>query len=444
MTTEFSEKALVSYLLRYPEKAGYVITRIPVRNIESLEVKFLYEIMVELFSNERHWSWEVICDIVKELKDGKPMGLEYPDSFISALMVDFRELNDIDLYINNITEKTTRVQLGNLLERVQLKISSPTSSIQTIKTELRKMEDYISTQNILQPVIEITPANLIEESHKELERLKNLPFIGTGFNSIDKHMSYCFAPGLISGIFGRTSMGKSLLKNNIQRNLWSLGIPNAGIVLEQSWFMDIVRVICMNANIPVWKIPRVHEWLDNEEDTYIQEKFLAALEYIAKKYPIKIIEPRTAYSLNDIKALVLNSRDKGYDCKVVFIDMFAQLSDVNVSTNSPQVIQQKLFALLSLCKELQFHAVCIVQFGRMKGEDTSKIDMREKPKGSGSYEEIMFNMFSTHRPAYYTPDEVEDNVMEVTIMKQKDGKAGISVDLDYNNQTMLLKDRPEQ
>ena len=198
----------------------------------------------------------------------------------------------------------------------------------------------------------------------------------------------------------------------------------------------------MNANIPVWKVPRVHEWLDKEDDTYIQDKLTSAIADIANRYPIRIIEPRMGYSLADIKALVLNTRDKGYDIKVLFIDMFAQLSDVNVSKDTPQVIQTKLFKLLNLCKELQFHAVVIVQFGRM-GKDRKNIDMREKPKSSGAYEEICFNMFSTYRPAYYAPDEVENNIMEIEIMKQKDGVAGKTITLDYDNQTMLLKDQVE-
>lgn len=190
---------------------------------------------------------------------------------------------------------------------------------------------------------------------------------------------------------------------------------------------------------------RVREWVDNRPD--LQEKIFEGIKYWKENWPIEIVEPMSQFLVKDIKREVELARKEGRDPRVVFVDLFAQLDDVSVSDNQAAVIQRKMNEVGQLAKILDIHISLVVQIKRIgagTGVSTGKIDFLELLKGSGGQEERADLVLMPFRPAYYKPDEYEDNRMYVMCLKQRDGERQFTVPLKYEKEHLRIEELPPE
>jgi replicative DNA helicase len=138
-----------------------------------------------------------------------------------------------------------------------------------------------------------------------------------------------------------------------------------------------------------------------------------------------------------------SAKRRGYDPKVVFIDLFGKIEDVDTGENLATRIQRECKRMRVLAKELDIHFVLVVQvgrqgFGRQKGGRIKRPTLIDI-KNANAYGEEANLVLLLHRNKYYI-DTLEDDILEIDIAKQRDGEANIKVYFEMFADTSTIMD----
>ena len=426
-----NEQAIISYSLTHCDDFEKLKKTFEPDDFQDKTSAFIFEVILQFFNNNQKWVWQHIADAISQIKD-RPDTLELPKFYMAELVSTYSG-DDVKFNVEQLLNVKIRNRMYSGLEIIRQELINPSKSLVNITSDLRRLEDESKLSEFITSEDILTQGSLGTYLEKSIVESKDIPFIGTGFPIIDDKLSWAFALTHTSIICGRPSTGKSTFRKEIQRYLSKSGIGNLCINRDQSNQQELLRILSAEFQIPLSSLIKMHEWTDSfKEDVYNR---LVELE----SWPIRTILPIGSYYLSDIRRSVNDCRRDGIDVKVVFIDLFAQLDDVNVTHNKAQVISAKLIDIDNLATELNVHMCLLVQIRRMgdagkKGE----IDILEYLKESGGYEERAQLIFHISRPSYNNPD-LEDNSMTVTIAKQKDG-ARFKTSLFFDPNCLRLED----
>jgi replicative DNA helicase len=432
------ERAIIALVLFKHEYFTRIVTTLKLQDFIDTSAQFIFKILLKYHDNQTTWSWQHIADAISTLED-RPSNLEYPHSYIAELLTEKARIDDINFHIDQIINLRIRKQIVQQISVLQIKIQDPTVNLIQIADAVKDMQHTINEQQSISTQKEVSKINIVSTMHKEIEEIRQSNFVGTGFDSIDNKLTWGLHTGQVSIICGRPSQGKSTLRSNIQVNLSKQGIGNICISREQSIFAEYCRIIAIHTQTSLTDLIKVREWEGNNQFTaFVEEE----LKHIEQNWPIRIVEPIGSYYLADIRDNIATARSSGENPKVLFIDLFSQLDDVNVATNTPQVIQTKVMECAALAKQLKIH-ICLVVHLRRFGDARAKkktnlFDLREYLKGSGSFEERADMIFAVERPGY-SSEEDDDSVMQVLILKQKDGPTPL-LQLSFDRTSLALTD----
>ena len=125
-----------------------------------------------------------------------------------------------------------------------------------------------------------------------------------------------------------------------------------------------------------------------------------------------------------------SAKRRNHDPKVVFIDLFGKIEDVDTGDNLAQRIQREMKRMRVLARTLDVHFVCVVQVGR-QGFGQQRGGRIRRPtlidiKNANAYAEEANLVLLLHRNKYYLPD-LEDDILEIEVAKQRDGGSNTKV-----------------
>lgn len=114
-------------------------------------------------------------------------------------------------------------------------------------------------------------------------------------------------------------------------------------------------------------------------------------------------------------------------CDVFVADLWERL----LVDSSPEEEKRALFRQQAMMEEMHIHGILVCQ-QRLKDIElrADKRPTREGIKGSGAYIEIADTIMGTHRPALWK--QMNDDVLNVFILKQRYGKWPIGIEFDWN------------
>lgn len=431
-TSSASERLIIGLLMRDPTLGPKFTTEMSVDDFTDPALAFIFEFVKNQTELGQAWTWGSLADGISQVT-GRPAALEFPSSFISELLISTPEAVDVSLCMGFIREARVRRQVMDRAKAVMEIASNPLKTTVELDTSVSQLVVEMKDAGVRQSIRRIGGDNLVDTFRREVLTIYKTPFIGTGFTTVDSLLTWGFAPGQISIITGRPSTGKSLFRSNVQRNLSRAGVGSLVISREQTLFAEFARIIAIDQEIELKFIPKVHEWMDKEENHHIGEKIMKTVEEISK-WDIQVVDAIGQFFVIDIKRMILESRTEKFNPQVVFVDLFAQLDDTNIVENQAQVLQQKVDETARIARELGVHICLVVQ--QRRGDD----DPMEKLKGSGGFEERADLLFLIDRPAYRDKD-MQDNVMEVTILKQRDGERNVVCKLGFTPKFIKLQDR---
>lgn len=436
-----AQRALVGIILREGTVVDTVKAKVGDNGFTDYNLKIIFNICSDFSASGRSYTWEIVADALSQI-DNKSLELQNPMAYVAELVSAAPDLSQLDFFLNILSERENRLKAVAAADEFKKLIVMPTTSAEDIYFSVKKIEDCFHSVDVGR-VLVAEPENFWDLISSDVQTIMHSTMIGTGFERLDKYLTFGFVPG-ISTIAGRPTMGKSSFRANIQRLLSAAGYSTITIAREQSLLDEYFRQISIHTGMSVATLVRGLRATARGDiyESFNIEIFEQAIDYLQNpKCPYVYIEPRGMFFLKDIRRYVDDYRRKGFDPKIVFIDLFNQLDDFrNVFEPGKKagMIAQKMIEAGNLARELQIHICCVVQLRRL-GKDRGKIDRQELYKESGAYEERCDLMFQVERPAYYKPD-ILDNTMQIYIGKQRMGERARTVDLLWERECMRISD----
>ena len=435
---ESSERALVAALVYNSALFHKIAADLQPEDFHQETIRFIFSILKEFHANGTAWTTSVITDAIIQHPQ-KPAELDFPGTYIMDLMPEKAEEDTVEFHVRQLANLRMRREVVSNLFFLEEAIKDPTKNEMDFLALLKKLEQTVTYDGAICLVKEIHGDNIVSEFFAEADRISGRNFVGTGFPSIDKHLTWGFFPGQLSIISGRPSSGKSSLRTNIMANLAEMGIPTMAIIREQDYFAELARLIAVKDSQPVKLCARAFDWGEIEG---FRDFLRDRIQYIQDNWPIWIVQPKGGiFNLCDIKTHIRRAQAEGKHPRVVFVDLFAQLDDVNVAENQANKITKKVIEAANMAMEMDVHICLVVQqrrMGNVSGKQREEYDKREGLKGSGGYEERADTIFYVERPAYFDKEQ-EDSLINVAIIKQRDGATPM-VQLTFNSECIKIQD----
>jgi len=338
---------------------------------------------------------------------------------LSELVASGISDTEFDTYTEILIDKATKRRVIAAADNImQAGFDDKLDTTSFLKLTMEKISQ--ATRGASKEVKIISSGDIYKERRKILlDRLKR-NVVGFGYQELDEKIVSGMAPGDISVIAARTSMGKSGFKSNIKLNQLEAGFGVVGFELEQGFASEQDRMESLMTNIPLEEIIRSREWAKND---YRIDLVKEANQRMDEKFNYHII-PSRGITLSDVRT-ALYQITQSFPIHVVFFDLFDKLVDVNVAANKAQTVGVKINEVAQMAEEFNVHICCLVQINRRVehrgGDHRPRLS---DLKDSGNYEEAARLVLLLYRENYYFEDSMNNDV-EIIIAKQSNGPLGV-------------------
>ncbi len=328
--------------------------------------------------------------------------------------------DNYDALVARLKLQATKSAIGKTdLEAILRTINNPTTGVAEIQEALdtasKRLETVRSTGFDFYKMDELGEQYIVE-----LDSRASRPFFTTGMPSLDEFLTEGFIPKKLTVMAGFTGMGKSTIAIAMAHYIAVKGIGVGFFSMEAPRESIVDKLVSAITQIPTKRLKKESGTLDTNERSRID----SALDSL-KTLPL-MVNDRASLSINDMRYLIRTAQRKGNDIKVVFVDLFGKLEDVDTGRDLANTIQMKIKQMRVLARELEVHFVLLVQVGRQGFGRTRSGNIRRPIlidlKNSNAYGEEPDIVLLLHRNSYYLPD-LEDDILEVHVAKQRDGEA---------------------
>lgn len=364
-------------------------------------------------------------------------GAEYLRNLQSAFL---QPTENYQLFVDKLKLQAAKAQVNDLIVKRGAGIcndpSTTTADLHKLVAEMHEVVEGANTSGFLFKDTE----TLAEQYLDEIEKRKDLPFHSCGFDALDEHLAEGFAPQQVTVMGGFTGMAKSTVAINMAHRLAVQGTGVALFSMESTDMSMMDKVVSTLTQIPLSRLKKESADLNDQE----RESIAQAVNSISN-LPL-LINDQASLSLDGMLYQLEAARRRGYDPKVVFIDLFGKIEDVDTGDNLATRIQKEMKRLRVLAKTLKIHFVAIVQigrqgFGRQRGGQIRRPTLIDI-KNANAYAEEANLVILLHRNKYYLHD-LEEDILEFDIAKQRDGEANIKVYFEFfpDTSTIMNTDR---
>jgi replicative DNA helicase len=263
------------------------------------------------------------------------------------------------------------------------------------------------------------------------ERKGGRAFRPCGLPPLDEMLYEGFLPGRLSVLASRPSNGKSTVVANLVHRM---GAHKIGSVALFSVEADAVAVWdklnAIATGIALRRLGKDAEQLTPEEDRLL---FHAMRERTG--HQIEVNDSKT-FTVVEMEETIAHRYRTGKKFDVVFIDLFSRASEFDNDSlqggSYTNAVATALKQVQQIAQRYQFHAVLVVQIGRLEGQKQQRKDVGRKFRmirpteddiyGSDAYLQYADNIFLLHRCWHYDPIRYRDDLIEIWVRKQRYGE----------------------
>lgn len=371
------------------------------------------------------------CDGVKELPAAIGQIVEIWDG-----VGDIEKLRDI---LSQCNQRRSLTALGRKLQDQSIASGTAQGLIDDLSEVVSEIRDIskVGTHNLGQI---ITPEMWLEKRIEGLKDRLTASSWSTGSNSLDSLLTMRFAPGQVTVIAARPSIGKSTLKRFLIRSLCEQGAVVLSFVPEQGFDMEADNLDAPRTGLHLEEFINVRDWADDDPKW---DKVRASSEFIMKNWKLYTV-PGYKMGISEILSTISRVEDEaGQKVDVVFFDLFNKIREILEAGDTGHAAGQVTKCLGILNEEAKlrkFHYVPLVQIRR---DTETRSGKQRRPilsdlKGSGSYEEDADTVLLLHREK--VDQETISNNLEINIGKQRNGPAHVQCELIMKGETNILED----
>ena len=334
--------------------------------------------------------------------------------------IDPRSYPNIDFAMEKLKKLALRRRYIVAMNRHLAAAQNPDNDIDQIMLETE--DELLAIERGAGHKLEVfTGQQIIERRQAGLWERYHSKGIYTYWPHVDEKLSVGFAPGKMTVIAGRTSMGKSFFKTNLIINQCRNGIGVLNVCPEQGFDSEHDRLDAVLSGVHLNAISRIREWqIGDEKFQLLKNSSIAASQ---SRYSCV---PTRAITVAGIQTTLRRLRRMGMPINIVYIDLFDRLGDVNVATDRTGTISVKLNQLEQIAEVEKVHMVPLVQINRATESRKDKRPTLGDLRDCGNFEQDADMVFLLYREGYYD-ETLEDNMLDVTIAKQRDGVRGVTL-----------------
>lgn len=263
-------------------------------------------------------------------------------------------------------------------------------------------------------------------------------FVSTGYESLDSMLTEGFAKGRMTVLCGRPRNGKSsLVADMVNRMLKCEPKPRILVMpLEAGKERFIDMLVCNATGITISQLVKEPETLTTAQFEEVRrnvEKAVATDDrLVVMSNPFFGIARWTDEAAMEKTEEIYATG--GYD--VVITDLWARKLP---NADKPDVTSKALFREQWLCQKYRVNSIAVHQLSRKVEERRDKRPELTDLKGSGAWEEAADLVLAVHREKVYKPF-LEKDTVEVHVLKQKLGDAGMVMEARYHGGLFKLTD----
>ncbi len=256
-----------------------------------------------------------------------------------------------------------------------------------------------------------------------LKQRRENQFHGLFFKEVDERLTCGLEGGQVSVLAGLSGSGKTTLAANISSRLVHHGVKVLMFPLEEGGLRVFDRMVALKAGVHTRKLKKDVAELTSREKYDIA---VAVKQY--SQMPLMIFD-KPNLNFNMLELMV----DK-FKPDVIVIDLFEKMMEVRKKLDQEN-ISSNLETFQAFVKERNVHGMITAQIGREQMKKKDKRPTIEYIKNSGKYTEVADLVIGVHRDRYFTPDAEGPDVLEIIVLKQRDGEAPFKCGYEFDGST---------
>jgi replicative DNA helicase len=328
------------------------------------------------------------------------------ESTVSAVNVDY--LADL---VASKSRLRKLIQIGRDIQQIAHQAKDYPTALNEAERLLSSLS--MSSQSEVLPLSEIAIAHTAYL--EEISLTGRSPGVPTGFYDLDA-MTNGLQPGDLWILGARPSMGKTALALAIATNVAKGDRASLVFSLEMSKEAVFNRLLAAETDQQAGAIA------SGRIDWNVTSGGIARLSHL----PF-FLDDSFDTTIDSIRSksrkLAAEVKDRG-GLGCIVIDYLQIVSDE--SENRVAALSRMTRALKSLARELNTTVICLSQLSRGVESRSNKRPMMSDLRESGGLEQDADVVAMLYRDEYYTPDTADRGIVEISIVKQRNGPTGIT------------------
>jgi replicative DNA helicase len=456
-----NETVIISNIIQDIENRNYFVRQENWRLFRQKEYQTIAWSILELSTE----GLEINFNAIMLRSKTSPIRFYVPFEFLTSLTLNFPKI-PFDNFRAHVEKLVSDNVKSGILEK--------TSSLYSICTNpVKKLSDIEEYLKYLQSIVEkgYSSSKLEFKGMGELipsyvaERKLVKEKYTTGFSQLDDLLTEGFAPKQITTIAALSGMGKSSFLLSSMKNLSNKRIVTAQFALEMNSTPLIHKLLAFKSGISVNKIvanpdllsPREKEFYDAELERLRNDTFI-------------YFNDRPNQSVKTIREQVMLLQDYlKTEYIVVAIDLFGKIRELQSSDNFARDYEKVTNIIQPMTKELGIHTILVAQIRRDVANRRFSRPTMNDLKNAGALTEVSDIVLGIHRP-YYNPElsiktklkesiashdnlfmeeesnnaqfiqeDMNKNIAEVIILKQRMGENNTLVNFVFNPETTCFE-----
>jgi replicative DNA helicase len=406
---EDAERAILGSLIAHPEIQKPVIASLTTNDFYLPQHRAIYEIITNIINQGKTPSVHLVKNELE--KQGK---LESVGGIAYLMQIlDESVPPDIVLQIIGIIKENSEHR--RLIETAQKIIGMVKSKVNPDEIKMKVVNDIKgSFKKTKAP--EVLESVLRERLRDLNEYIKNpIPLgISSGFYDLDRMLNG-FRGGELVVIGARPAMGKTAFALNIAYNIASQDKNVLFFSLEMNKKQIVPRIFSMISGVPLGYI--INGMVDDEDAEKITIAFLKDAEILKRVF----IDDSSIYLTDIVKTAYTTEK-----VDVIIVDYLQLIKTQGKYQMRYQELADTSVTLRNLAKELDVPVITLAQVNREVEKKADKRPTLSDLRESGDIEATADVVMFLHREGYYKKDKnVDDDVVEVVVAKNRNGENGI-------------------
>lgn len=241
------------------------------------------------------------------------------------------------------------------------------------------------------------------------------------------------APGKVSGFTGMSGSGKTTVLGNVARAL-SGKRGRFRKVLIGAWEADAPTYLQLITGTKlVYSRTDLMEGRIDDEMRDELEKTATGLSQRIQFMHNPFFDGSIDKPSNDRNLDLIASHIADSGCDVFIADLFERCLD----DDRPSAEKRALFRMQALLEQLRVHGILSCQQRKDVQLRPDKKPTAEGIQGTGAWFQVMDSLFGVHRPSMWK--RIEDNSLEIFVLKQRDGKFPLGVQIPHDPDTGVIE-----